>query len=205
MSSAEPMRFVPPDAPEDRARADLYALIARLFYAPPDAALLQMLAQADEIVGEDDSLALAEAWVQLQRASATIDEEAVQQEYDALLIGVGKAIVPPYIAAHVERSSAENLLVDLRAFFAAHGLGRRDVVSEPEDHVATLCEVMRHLICVRQSGIDEQRAFFHNYLHAGGVRLCDAILASEEANFYKAVARFTKSFLELEHAAFEML
>ena len=36
MSTAEPIRFLPPEAPEDRARADLYALIARFFYAPPD-------------------------------------------------------------------------------------------------------------------------------------------------------------------------
>ncbi len=31
MSTAEPIRFMPPETPEDRARADLYALIARLF------------------------------------------------------------------------------------------------------------------------------------------------------------------------------
>src|SRR6478735_6774298 len=116
MSTAEPIRFLPPEAPEDRARADLYALIARFFYAPPDAQLLEAIAEADEIVGEDDSVALADAWRRLQAACAATDEEAAQEEYDGLLIGVGKAVVPPYVGAHVDKMGAESLLVGLREF-----------------------------------------------------------------------------------------
>ena len=210
MSTSEPIQFFPPEAPEDRARADLYALIARLFYAPPDAELLHMLAEADELVGEDDSVPLAEAWGNLQRACAATDEEAVQQEYDALLIGVGKAVVPPYIGAHIigahmAQSGADTLLVELRAYLAERGLGRRDAVSEPEDHIAALCEVMRHMISVQQAGIVEQRECFHRFVHPGALRLCDAIEAADDANFYKVVSRFAKSFFELEHTAFEML
>ena len=73
------------------------------------------------------------------------------------------------------------------------------------DHIAALCEVMRHLIFVQQAGIEEQRECFHRFLYSGGVRLCDAITESGEADFYKAVARLAKSFFELEHTAFEML
>ena len=208
MTTAEPIRFIPPEAPEDRARADLYALIARLFYAPPETGLLQALAEADEIVGEDDSLALAEAWGALQAACAATDEEAAQDEYDTLLIGVGKAVVPPYVSAYVERSGEQGgpdgLLVGLRAYLAARGLGRQASVSEPEDHVAALCELMRHLISVQQAGLDEQRECFHRFIYPGAVRMCEALLAAEGANFYKAVARFAKAFLELEHTAFEM-
>ena len=43
MSEAIAMQFVPPVSPEDQARADLYGLLARLFYAPPDANLLTEL------------------------------------------------------------------------------------------------------------------------------------------------------------------
>ena len=48
-------------AEEDRARADHYALIAQLFYAPPDAALLAELAGAGAALGQGDG-PLAEAW-----------------------------------------------------------------------------------------------------------------------------------------------
>ncbi|HEY5292286.1 MAG TPA: hypothetical protein VIJ43_08245, partial [Burkholderiales bacterium] len=47
---------------EDRARADFYALISRLFYAGPDAGLLAAIAAADEIAGEAENVSLAEAW-----------------------------------------------------------------------------------------------------------------------------------------------
>lgn len=204
MSGAEPIQFVPPQAPEDRARADLYALIARLFYAPPDTDLLQMLSGADEIVGEGDSVPLAEAWGRLQQACAAIDEEAAQEEYDALLIGVGKAPVPPYVGAFGQSGGADSLLVALRAFLAARGLGRRATASEPEDHLATLCEVMRHLISVQQAGLDEQREFFARFMHPGAVRLCDVLIAAEGANFYRSVGAFARAFFELEFAAFEM-
>jgi TorA maturation chaperone TorD len=204
MTTAEPIQFIPPEAPEDRARADLYALIARLFYAPPDAGLLQALAEADEIVGEDDSVALAEAWGVLQRACAATDEEAAQEEYDELLIGVGKAPVAPYVGAYCEQTGPESLLVELRAYLAARGLGRQSSVSEPEDHVAALCELMRHLISVQHAELDEQSECFHRFIYPGAVRLCDAILGAESANFYKAVARFARTFFELERTAFEM-
>lgn len=204
VNNSEPIRFFPPEAPEDRARADLYALIATLFYAPPGGELLQMLAEADELVGEDDSVPLAEAWAKLQSTCAASDEEAVQQEYDSLLIGVGKAPVPPYVGAYVEKTGAEGLLVGLRSFLAARGLGRQEAVTEPEDHIAALCEVMRHLISVQQAPIEEQREFFTRFLDPGAQRLCDAVTAAAEANFYKAVARFAGAFFELERTAFEM-
>ena len=204
MTDAEPIRFLPPEAPEDHARADLYALIATLFYAPPSAQLLEALAEADEIVGEDDSVPLAEAWSALQAACAATDEEAVQQEYDDLLVGVGKAVVPPYIGAHSGPAGSDTRLVELRAFLAARGLGRQASVNEPEDHVAALCEVMRHLIAVQRAEIAEQREFFERFLQPGAMPLCAAIEAAQEANFYKLVARLAAAFFELERTAFEM-
>ena len=204
MSTAEPIRFLPPESPEDRARGDFYALIATLFYAPPSADLLTALAEADEILGEDDSVPLARAWSALQAACAATDEEAVQQEYDELLVGVGKAVVPPYIGAHAEKTGVDALLVELRTFLAERSLGRQASINEPEDHVAALCEVMRHLIAVERAEIAEQREFFERFLLSGAPQLCASIEAASEANFYKRVARFTSAFFELERKAFEM-
>ena len=49
---AVPMQFSPTLPPEEVARANFYALLASLFYAAPDAALLAALAGAEEIVSE---------------------------------------------------------------------------------------------------------------------------------------------------------
>ena len=51
-------------APEDAARADFYALLARLWHAGPDAGLLAAIAAADEIVAEGDQAGLADAWLE---------------------------------------------------------------------------------------------------------------------------------------------
>lgn len=58
--SASTERISPthPIAPEDLARAGFYALLARLFHAAPDAALLRQLAEAQEIEAEDDASGL---------------------------------------------------------------------------------------------------------------------------------------------------
>ncbi|CAN0507792.1 unnamed protein product, partial [Phaeothamnion confervicola] len=119
-------------------------------------------------------------------------------------IGVGKAEVAPYVGAYREGTGAEGLLVELRAYMAARGLGRQAAVNEPEDHVAALCELMRHMIAVQHASLDEQRECFHRFIHPGAVRLCEAIEASPNANFYKRVARFSRAFFELEHTAFGM-
>ena len=61
-ATVTPLKFQPPEVPEDKARAGYYALLARLFYAGPDAALLATIGRADEIAGGAEQSALAGAW-----------------------------------------------------------------------------------------------------------------------------------------------
>ena len=56
MSDAIAMQFVSPVAPEDQARANLYGLLARLFYAPPDANLISELRLAVPPPGDGERL-----------------------------------------------------------------------------------------------------------------------------------------------------
>src|SRR6266850_1497703 len=60
--------------PEEQARADFYALLSRLFYTPPDAGLLQRLANADELEAEDEMLATR--WRELTAAAALMEPDA---------------------------------------------------------------------------------------------------------------------------------
>ena len=71
-----PVVFAPTLDPEDQARADFYALLARLYAAEPDAALLASIAAADELAVDEGNVegeALAEAWRTLIAASAVMD------------------------------------------------------------------------------------------------------------------------------------
>jgi TorA maturation chaperone TorD len=186
-------------SPEEQARANLYGLLARLFYAPPDGALLKAIA------GERLEGNLAEPWQGVASAAASADPEAVREEYETAFIGTGKAPVTLYTTAYSIRYSNETPLADLRGELARLGLARRAGAHEPEDHIAALCDTMRHLVAEQEKDLEEQRRFFLKWIHPTAGPLCTAIERSDKTFFYKPVARFTARFCTLEHMAFDML
>jgi len=196
----QPLQVV---APEELARANFYGLLARLFYAPPDAALLDTLATAGEIEAEDGGLALA--WRDLSRAAAGADPEAVRDEYDSVFVGTGKSPVTLYACAYTMRYSNEVPLVELRGQLAQLGLARRSGAGEPEDHLAALCDTMRHLVAEQKEQLGEQKRFFSRWIGPTIEPLCTAIEQNPKTDFYKHVGRFAQSFFLLEQSAFEML
>ena len=61
---------------EDQARADFYALLARLYAAAPDAALLAAIAAAPPLApepGSTDANGIVAAWQSLRSASGLAD------------------------------------------------------------------------------------------------------------------------------------
>jgi TorA maturation chaperone TorD len=202
------MQFVPPLSPEDESRANLYGLLARLFYLPPDANLLTELRQAAPPADEGEGLTaegkeLQEAWAALVAACASAFPARLEDEHFNVFVGVGKAQVTPYLAAYMERREAHNPLVRLRAQLAEWGLGRREAAAEPEDHVSGVLETMRWLIVRRKASLEVQRKFFQEYLDGPGARFCSAVTACEDARFYRHPARLLQALLALERKAFE--
>jgi TorA maturation chaperone TorD len=195
----QPLQFV---APEDLARANFYGLIARLFYAPPDAQLIAELLRAPPIEGDAE---LAAAWREMVEACRNAFPVTLEHEHTQLFVGTGKAEVTPYLSHYVVRYSTDNPLVELRQQLAAWGMGRREAVPEYEDHISALCEAMRFAIAVQQRTPEEQRDFFERFVHRGAVAFCDAVSASNNARFFQPVARFARAFFDIEKAAFEMV
>jgi TorA maturation chaperone TorD len=196
------MQFVETLPPEEVARANFYGLLARLFYAPPDAPLLQAIAAAGEIEAEDGDIGAA--WRDLAIAAAQCDAEAVREEYETAFVGTGKAPVTLYTGAYSVKYSNEVPLAELRGELARLGLARRDGAFEPEDHIAALCDVMRHLIA-SQNDLARQRDFFERWIWPVADPLCAAIQQSDKTLFYKRVASFFIGLCTIEHRAFEML
>ena len=186
-------------AAEEAARANFYGLLARLFYGSPDAALLQAIG-LEKLEGE-----LAQPWEELKRAAAAADPETVREEYETAFIGTGKAPVTLYTTAYVIRQSHEVPLAELRGELARLGLARRADAREPEDHIAALCDTMRHLVAQQETDLEGQRRFFNRWIDPPLGPLCSAIERSDKTAFYKPVARFAKAFLTVEQVAFEML
>lgn len=197
---------VPAIAEEDRARADHYALIARLYFAAPDAVLLEALEQHSRMLGFGDG-AFARAWAALGAAAQTTTEDAVAAEYAELFLGVGRAQVMLNGSWFLTGFLQEEPLADLRADLAELGLGRREGVAETEDHIAALAEVMRHLVVTGpgDAGLERQRRFFRRHLAPWYGDLVTAIDAVPAANFYVRVGSLLRAFFDIERQAFDMV
>jgi len=191
----------PAVTPEDEARAALYALIARLFYAAPDSAVLAQVVDARPFGAGQ----LALAWDALAAACRSAFPVILEQEHTDLLVGTGKAEVTPYLSHYTIKFATESPLVAVRQQLSRWGIARRETAHEPEDHISSLCETMRFAIAVQHRSEEEQKAFFHRFLYRGAIAFCDAVSASPKAVFYRHVAAFARAFLEVEHDAFEML
>lgn len=196
--------------PEDEARAAFYGLIARLFYAPPDAQLLGQILNThvfEDGGGERGALAdaLAAAWRELVDACGKAFPVVLENEHTELFVGTGKSEVTVYLSHYVLRHANDNPLVELRAQLVEWGIARHANVGEPEDHIAGICETMRFVIAVQHRSLEEQKAFFDAFVYRGAVAFCDAVNASSRAGFYRLVANFARAFFELEREAFEMM
>src|SRR5262249_25260843 len=91
-----------PLAPEDRARAGHYALLARLYADAPDAALLSAIAKSGAAGPvETAEHPLARTWTMLGAASAAMDPAAAAEEYQELFVGVGQSAVSLHASAYL--------------------------------------------------------------------------------------------------------
>lgn len=194
--------------PEDLARADLYGLIARFFHLPPDQELLdQIAATADQQEVAEDA-PLAKAWMNLVEVAKNNRAQAWRDEFDANFISVGKPNVilngSFYMAGHLN----ERPLVNIRKALEEFGLESAEEVTETEDHISSLCEVMRYLIAgddVEISNLTNQRIFFNEHIRPWYDELCDAIEGTPEMHLYHPVAALTREFLAIEGQSFDMI
>lgn len=192
---------------EETARAEVYGLLAALYYAPPgDELLAQLRVAATEAPAEGGFL--EEPWRGLVGVARDMELAAVTSEYHTLFGGVGKPEVYLFASHYLSGFLNEKPLVQLREALAALGLARDETLPETEDHIAYLCEVMRYLIAgddVAVANLTKQREFFVDYLQPWVNQFCDALEAHPRARFYAALAGFTRAFISVEQQGFDML
>lgn len=192
---------------EETARAEVYGLLAALYYAAPSQALYDNLKVA--VTQAPAAGALLEAsWSDLVASARDQSLASITSEYDALFGGVSKPEVYLFGSHYLSGFLNEKPLAALRTDIAALGLARDEVMPETEDHVAYLCEVMRYLIAgddVAVANLTRQREFFTRHLQTWLPQMCDALGAHPKARFYRALAGFTQTFVSVEAQGFDML
>jgi TorA maturation chaperone TorD len=203
----QPVRFSTPDDREELARAEVYGLLAQLFYAAPSAELYEQLKVAPTVAPAPGGF-LESSWTELVAASRRLTREQVAEEHDALYVSIGKPEIFLYGSHHLAGALNEKPLVALRDTLARLGLTRHEAIAETEDHLACLCETMRYLIAgddLSVSNLAVQQAFFDAHLRPWVGRLLEQIAAHPRADFHRALALFARDFFDVEGQGFDLL
>jgi len=196
--------------PEDLARADLYGLIARLFHQAPDQELLDQIVatipEGHEVKAEDAPL--SKVWHTLVELAKFNSAKVWQDEFDSNFISVGRPNIilngSFYMAGHLN----ERPLVEIRRALEKLGLEAAEEISETEDHISAVCEVMRYLIAgddVEVSNLVNERIFFNDHIRPWYDDLCTAIEDVPDMCLYHSVAALTREFLDIESQSFDMI
>jgi TorA maturation chaperone TorD len=196
--------------PEDLARADLYGLIARLFHEAPDQELLDQIVSSIPEGQEAQSAdaPLAKVWQNLVEMAKANPAQAWQDEFDQNFISVGRPIIILNGSFYMAGYLNERPLVEIRRALDVFGLESAEEISETEDHISALCEVMRYLIAgddVEISNLTNQRVFFNDHIRPWHDDLFDAIDKVPEMRLYHSVASLAREFLAIEGQGFDMI
>lgn len=203
----QPIAFSSNDDREELARAEVYGLLAHLFVGPPEAELYEQLKLAPTEAPAAGGF-LEGPWGEVVAAARRLPQGEVAAEYDALFQGIGKPEIFLYGSYHLAGAANDKPLVELRDDLARLGLERVEGVLETEDHLASLCEVMRFLIAgddVEICNLEQQRRFFRIHLQTWLETLAGEIEAHPRADFYRAAAGFLRAFAEVEAQGFDLI
>jgi TorA maturation chaperone TorD len=182
------------------ARAQEYALLAALLMRAPDAALLQRLAKL-----RGDATPLGVAHAELAQAASEAKVEDVEREFFDLFIGLGRGELLPYGSYYLTGFLHERPLARLRADLAPLGIERVEGNAEPEDHAATLCEIMAGVVSGRlpaPAGTDQQ--IFEKHLAPWIGRFFADLERTEAAKLYRRVGTLGRTFIDIETEAFAL-
>jgi len=187
---------------EDRYRAQFYRLLSRLLVRAPDHDLLTQLTTL-----EGDDTAIGGALAALATAAGSTTPESVTDEYQDLFIGIGRGELVPFASYYLTGFLNEKPLARLRQEMATLGVERAEGVSEPEDHIASVCEMMAGFIFgdfEAPMPLARQSEFYDRHIGNWAPRFFEDLQNAKAARFYKAVGALGCAFLEIETAAFQM-
>lgn len=156
-----------PDLVETLVAHELaYSYLSRVFYEPPDKALMATLA-ADDLFHawpiETDQPEVETGLALLQQFCASWREddlEALQHDYRRLFVGPGRLLATPWESVY---RSPEHLLfgihtIQVRQSYERFGMATPHLHSEPDDHLGLELRFIAHLCAVGLGALERQDA-----------------------------------------------
>lgn len=189
-------------AEEDILRADLYDMLAALLARPPTPELLSMVKGLS-----GDSTPLGQGISAMARLAGHMKPPAVSAEFSTLFIGLTRGELLPYASYYMTGFLHEKPLAALRTDMSRLQIERAPNVFEPEDNIASLCEMMAGLIrgrFGRIAGLDVQKDFHAKHIAPWAAHFFSDLEAAKASVFFAPVGTIGKAFMEIEREAFRM-
>jgi len=166
---------------EAALRAGTYSLLSKLLAAPPDQQTLDLLTRIDRSPEGAQSL-LGAAWHMLATAAERAEPDALDDEYHALFIGLGRGELVPYGSWYMTGFLMEQPLAQLRSDLKHLGFERLEMLNS-EGEVAAY---------------ELQWDFMDRHMLPWMPRFFRDLQKAESASFYRAVGQLGEQFLEVE-------
>jgi TorA maturation chaperone TorD len=187
---------------EDQLRADMYSFLANLLRAEPSSELVNQLTKL-----ESDDSPIGKSIKTLSKLASSLDLPTIRDEYVRIFIGVGRGEILPFASYYLTGFLKDKPLAKLRNDMKEIGIELAENVKEPEDHIASLFDMMSGLILGKFSkkfSIGEQRDFFNKHLAPWVGLLMRDIESSRIAVFYSPIGTIGREFMEIERSSFSM-
>lgn len=186
---------------EDRLRADLYDMIGVLLSKPPSTDLLEGVAG---LSGDDTPL--GKSITALARLAGQLRRDAIKDEYNTLFIGMTRGELMPYASYYMTGFLHEKPLAVLRGEMRRLGIERTPNNFEPEDNMASLCEMMAGLVrgTYGPGGLQTQRDFFNAHLAPWAEHFFTDLEGAKASVFYAPVGSVGREFVAIEREAYKL-
>jgi len=190
---------------EDRQRANLYGLLARVLAQPMGDETLEVVRALE---GQSDENELGAAFATLGTVAVRTPRGVAEEEFSALFYGDGSGgEILPYASYYLTGFLLEKPLAKLRGDMAVLGIKNSGISKEPEDHIAYLCEIMHGLITGafnEPASLETQQKFFETHMAPWVGRFFSELEGAESASLYMPVGTIGRLFMAIEAKAFEM-
>lgn len=188
---------------EELARQALYVFLTRALAQPLTLDAIRSLGPFAS-AGSD----FGQAAQTLQETLDTTTDAALEREFHDLFIGVGRGELLPYASFYLTGFLNEKPLAELRNDMSRLGFTRPDGVKEPEDHIASLCDIMSHLIegsALGEFDIYDQDTFFSTHLKPWAGKFFADLESAKTADTYRIIGRVGRLFMTVEEEGFGMI
>ena len=189
--------------PEDQLRVHIYKLLAVFLSSPPDKAGLEV---ASNLEGGDGEFASAAGNFAKIAGRTAID--SADTEYHDLFIGVTRGELLPFGSYYMTGFLNEKPLAILRNDMIRLGIERADNLKDPEDHIASVLDMMAGLIdgsFGKPLSLVKQKMFFDKHINSWAPQFFNDLEAAKKSVLYAPLGTMGRLFMKIEQESFDMI